>query len=208
MPDTRTAPRRTQDDAARGTCTGAAPCNPWLDTPARYGRVSRALHWLTAALVLLQFTTLLAWWGFGENALTLALAKIGPHGSLGTLILLVVLVRAAWAWVSRRRPSQPAGLAGIAARAVHGGFYLLLLLIPAMALLRQYGHGRPISFYGMEILPGSGHEAAWMAAPADLLHGVLSWLLLALIGGHLAMALIHRLWLKDAVLARLTGSLR
>ena len=65
----------------------------WRDSPDSYGRVSRALHWLTAALVTLQFTVLLAWRGMGGNAITLFLASIGPHGSLGFLILIVTLAR-------------------------------------------------------------------------------------------------------------------
>ncbi|GGW46544.1 hypothetical protein GCM10007158_04320 [Vreelandella hamiltonii] len=43
----------------------------------------------------------------------------------------------------------------------------------------------------------------WMISPADLLHGPLSWLLCGLVVGHIAMALIHRYWLKDNVLARM-----
>ncbi len=34
----------------------AAPVvDGWLDTPSRYGRVSRAFHWLMAALFAWQF---------------------------------------------------------------------------------------------------------------------------------------------------------
>lgn len=46
-----------------------------------------------------------------------------------------------------------------------------------------------------------------MVAPANLLHGVLSWCLSALIAGHIVMALFHQLALKDGTLARMAGSL-
>lgn len=192
------------------TIAGApAPANRWMDTPTRYGLVSRLLHWLTAALVMLQFAVVLTWdYWLGETPFTLLLAKIGPHGSVGTLILAVTLARALWALANRRRrPSHRPGLAGLAARGVHLSLYLLLALIPAMAILRQYGLGRPLWFYSVELIPATGYEVAWMQAPADLLHGPLSWLLLALIVGHVLMALIHRLWLRDAILSRLTGPL-
>jgi hypothetical protein len=42
-------------------------------------------------------------------------------------------------------------------------------------------------------------------APADLLHGVLAWSLLALIAGHVNMVLIHRHHLKDDTLTRMLG---
>jgi len=179
----------------------------WRDSPDCYGRVSRTLHWLTAALVTLQFAVLLAWRGMGENAITLFLASIGPHGSLGFMILIVTLVRLGWAWVNRKqRPSQPPGLGGRLAHVVHITFYGLLLWLPAFAILRQYGRGGALRLYGMELLPEAERDITWMIAPAELLHGPLSWLLGGLVIGHIAMALVHRLWLKDRVLARMVGA--
>lgn len=104
----------------------------WRNSPSHYGRISRALHWLTVAA--------------------------------------------------------------------------LLLWLPAFAILRQYGRGGALRFYGMELLPEAERNITWMIAPADLLHGPLSWPLCGLVIGHIAMALIHRFWLKDRVLARMVGS--
>lgn len=92
------------------------------------------------------------------------------------------------------------------ARVVHVTFYGLLLWLPAFAILRQYGRGGALRFYGLELLPEAERDIIWMIAPADLLHGPLSWLLLGLVIGHIAIALIHRFWLKDKVLARMAGS--
>ena len=179
----------------------------WRDSPNGYGRVSRALHWLTAALVTLQFAVLLAWRGMGVNAITLFLASIGPHGSLGFMILIVTLVRLGWAWLNRKqRPSQPPGLGGRLARFVHITIYGLLLWLPAFAILRQYGRGGALRFYSIELLPEAERDITWMIAPAELLHGPLSWLLCGLVIGHIAMALIHRFWLKDRVLTRMVGA--
>ncbi|MGM0825203.1 MAG: cytochrome b [Pseudomonadota bacterium] len=179
----------------------------WRDSPSHYGRISRALHWLTAALVTLQFTVLLAWRGMGENAITLFLANIGPHGSLGFMILIVTLIRLGWAWINRtKRPPKPPGWSGRLARCVHITFYGLLMWLPAFAILRQVGRGGALRFYGMEILPEAERDITWMIAPAELLHGPLAWLLCGLIFGHVAMVLIHRLWLRDKVLTRMVGS--
>ncbi|MBD3896434.1 cytochrome b [Halomonas sp. ML-15] len=185
----------------------ASPTNRWRDTPDRYGLVSRLLHWLTAAQVTLLFAVLLAWKGVGESPVTLFLAKIGPHGSLGAMLLVTTLLRAIWAYRQRHhRPPRPEGWAGVVARCVHLAFYALLILIPAMAILRQYGRGGPLIFYGKELMPEAERHIAWMVAPADLLHSTLAWLLLGLIAGHVAMALAHRLWLKDGILARMLGN--
>ncbi|MGO2006995.1 cytochrome b [Vreelandella alkaliphila] len=191
----------------RHASTSAHTSLGWRDSPNYYGRISRALHWLTAALVTLQFTVLLAWRGMGENAITLFLASIGPHGSLGFMILIVTLARLGWAWANRKqRPPHQPGLGGRLARLVHITFYGLLLWLPAFAILRQYGRGGTLRFYGMELLPEAERNITWMIAPADLLHGPLSWLLCGLVIGHIAMALVHRFWLKDRVLARMVGS--
>ncbi|MGP9687327.1 cytochrome b [Halomonas sp. AOP25-F1-15] len=179
----------------------------WRDSSNHYGRISRALHWLTAALVTLQFTVVLAWRGMGENAITLLLASIGPHGSLGFMLLIVTLARLGWAWINRKqRPPCPPGLGGRIARLVHITFYGLLLWLPALAILRQYGRGGTLRFYGMELLPEAKRDITWMIAPAELLHGPLSWLLCGLVIGHIAMALVHRFWFKDKVLERMMGS--
>ncbi|MEA2119052.1 cytochrome b [Halovibrio sp. HP20-50] len=179
----------------------------WRDSPSHYGRISRALHWLTAALVTLQFTVLLAWRGMGENVITLFLASIGPHGSLGFMILIVTLARLGWAWINRKqRPPRTPGLGGRLARFAHITFYGLLMWLPAFAILRQYGRGGALRFYGMELLTEAERDITWMIAPAELLHGPLSWLLSGLVIGHITMALTHRFWLKDRVLARMVGA--
>ncbi|MGQ7260753.1 cytochrome b [Vreelandella sp. V005] len=178
----------------------------WRDSPHHFGRISRALHWLTAALVLFQFIVVLAWRAMGENTLTIFLSSIGPHGSLGFLILLVTLARLGWALSNRKhRPLPPPGSSGQIARIVHITLYGLLLWLPAFGLLRQYGRGGALQFYGLELLPEAERNITWMMAPAGLLHSPLSWLLLGLIISHIVIALVHRLWFRDPISARLMG---
>lgn len=174
------------------------------DSPERYGTVSRILHWGMAALLA---------WQFAGMALRMILGRVplmafwvGTHVSVGTLLLLLVLLRAAWALAQRRRrPQYPAGPAGRLAGAGHLLLYALMIAIPALALLRQFGSGRGVTLFGIEVQRAGGEPVPWMTAPANLLHGNLAWLLLALIVGHVLMALIHRYLWKDDTLARMTG---
>ena len=176
----------------------------WLDTPERYGLVSRALHWLMAGLFLWQFL------GMG---LRLALGRhpvsaffVGTHAPLGTLLFLLVLLRGAWGLANaRRRPPHGPGLAGRAAWAGHLVLYALMLAIPTLALLRQYGSGRAFAPFGIPLMPG-GERIPALMAPANAAHGNLAWLLLALIAGHVAMVVVHRLRGQD-VLPRMAGRL-
>ncbi|MDX5503091.1 MAG: cytochrome b/b6 domain-containing protein, partial [Halomonas sp.] len=61
-----------------------------------------------------------------------------------------------------------------------------------LALLRQYGSGRTFEPFGIPLMPGFEGEIEWMVAPGSLFHGVLGWVLLALIVGHVAMVMWHR----------------
>ena len=157
----------------------------WRDTPHHYGVVSRLLHWLTALLVLTQFFVVVMWRVFGETSVTLMLSRLAPHGAIGLLLLVITLARLVW-WLNQRgqRPRQLHTLRGRLASTVHGLFYVLLMLISSLGLIRNYA--------GWEVIPGAENEIPALMLPADLLHSPLSWLLLLLIVGHIVMAIVHQ----------------
>ena len=165
----------------------------WQDTTYRYGFISRLLHWLTALLVLSQFLVVAMWRMLGETSVTLMLSRWAPHGAIGLLLLIITLVRLAW-WFNQRgqRPQQPRTLRGQLARSVHGLFYVLLVLISGLGLIRNYAGGWPLNVYGFELIPGADQDIPALMLPADVLHSPLSWLLLLLVTGHVAMAIAHK----------------
>jgi len=59
--------------------------------------------------------------------------------------------------------------------------------------------------FGVKLRGPAAEPTGWMTAPADLLHGTLAWLLLALIGGHVAMALVHQFLWQDGRLGLILG---
>ncbi len=177
----------------------------WLDTPERYGSVSRLLHWTMAYLLIWQFIVILTWRLFGDTQWVRTVTSLGPgHGTVGLLVIVLVVIRAIWWTINRnRRPVQSTTVTGRAAVVVHASFYLLMFSIPVLALLRTYGSGK-----GWEPwVASTGVEIPWMVALGDLLHGVLAWFLSILIGGHVVMALVHRFVWKDSTLRRMTSSL-
>lgn len=175
----------------------------WLDTPQHYGRVSRSFHWLMAALFAWQFAGALLYVGIGDTALTRFVG--GSHFTLGFTLFVLVLLRGAWGLANlSRRPSHP-GRLGRAAVVGHGVIYSLMIVVPALALFRQYGSGKPFTPYGIPLMPGRDSKIEWMMVPGDLLHHWLAFFLLAVLLGHTAMAVLHRMLWKDEVLARMTG---
>ena len=78
-----------------------------------------------------------------------------------------------------------------------------MIFVPAIAFLRQYGWADAFTPFGIPVLAARGTKIEWMAAPADLFPDGLGFGLSALILGHVAMALVHRLVWKDGTLDRM-----
>lgn len=181
--------------------------NRWKDSGLRYGLVTRAFHWSMAFVICWQFSGMVIGAIFGRSALTDFLNS--THGELGVIILVLAPLRALWGFYNmRNRPAHEDGLLGVAARTGHGVLYLLMLAIPAMAVLRAIGSQWGLRLFGYQLVPRGGENIGWMVAPANLLHGALAWTLLAMIGGHIAMVIVHRHVWKDDVLSRMAGGTR
>lgn len=174
------------------------------DSHHRYGMISRILHWGMALVLGWQFFTTLVRVLLEDSALDEF--AWGTHRAAGVLLMLLIVLRVLWALINRhRRPPSYS----VASRLGHGVLYLLMLIIPTLALLRQYGSGRELNVFGLQLMSGfEGDRIQWMMAPANLLHGVLGWTLLALIVGHIGMTLYHRRSAHHQdVLPRMTGPL-
>lgn len=180
------------------------------DMPRRHGLVSRTLHWIMAYLLMWQFVVVIGWIVLGDGAFMRTVSLFGPaHATVGTLVCGLVLPRSLWAFLNRhRRPPADAPPLGWLARGVHGAFYALMLIVPALALVRAYGAGKGYDLWGLQLIPATGHKVAALIAPADLFHAPLAWTLAVLISGHVVMALYHGIIRGDGTLARMAGPLR
>ena len=176
---------------------------PWLqpDSAARYGSVSRFFHWGMALCFACVFAAALTRFFAKDSALYELLWPL--HRPLGTLLMLLVLLRAAWAGLhARQRPPH----INQAAHLGHLALYLLMAAVPSMALLRQYGSGRGFAPWGVPLMDErTGDKIEWMTQLGNLLHSKLGWVLLACVAGHVAMALWHRRPGHTDVLPRMLG---
>jgi len=117
------------------------------------------------------------------------------------------VLRLLWALVERRRrPAYADTLLGRLARIGHVAMYVLMLIVPTLGLMRQYGSGRGFAPWGVALMENTGVRVDWMMAPANAVHGTLGWLLLVLIAGHTVMAFVHHFSLKDGTLRRMFGT--
>ncbi len=158
------------------------------DNTSRYGTISRFLHWAMALLLFWQFLSAAAHYFLEDTAVE---AFFWPtHKPLGALLLLLMVIRLLWALtqVAHRPPSI-----NLVAKLGHLALYLLVIAVPVLALLRQYGSGRAFEPFGIPVFAGfEGEKIEWMMDAGSNLHGELGWLLLLLMVGHVLMAIRHR----------------
>jgi cytochrome b561 len=165
--------------------------------------VSRFFHWLMALLFAWQFTSALLHLLARETAV----AKFfwSTHFTVGLGLFVLVLLRGTWGLINATsRPPHGSSLVGRAAVAGHLTIYALMIVIPALAILRAYGRGRGLAVLDVEIFAATGTEVPALTAPGNALHSPLGWVLLALIAGHAAMSLVHRRVWNDDVIGRMT----
>ncbi|GLS46811.1 cytochrome b [Methylobacterium brachythecii] len=173
----------------------------WLDTPQRYGRISRGFHWCMAAFFGWQFAGAVLFVSIGDKAITRLVG--GSHSTMGFVLFVLVLLRGVWGLMNLKRRPAHAGRLGRAAVTGHFLLYALMVVVPSLALLRQYGSGKGFSPFGVELMATRGYKIEWMMVPGDLLHYWLGFLLLGSILGHVTMAFVNRRAKRDDVLERM-----
>jgi cytochrome b561 len=187
------------------------------NTRDHWGQVTRGLHWLMAAMLLVQvplgFMMVDAYdaWlaGHGDTALVMQLSR--AHNTTGFLLLILVLLRLSWR-LGNPSPELPGALLAwqrFVARTTHISLYALLLVFPlsGWAALSAYEGDFPIFFFGRDdvfrIVPqaspgspfnsdlfGEIHESCWKVAAVILLL-------------HISAALWHEHIRRDGVLSRM-----
>ncbi|AHG62267.1 cytochrome b [Advenella mimigardefordensis] len=158
-----------------------------FDSSDKYGLVSRALHWLMALGFVWMFFTAALHYFADETPITDALWP--THPVMGFTVFCLAILRVVWAVVNMsRRPPSLSLLSGLG----HSVLYALMLVIPALALLRNYGADRPFSYLGISLMAPTGQKTQWMIDLAGLLHGELGWTMLALVLGHIGMVVVHK----------------
>ena len=160
----------------------------------RYDPLSQALHWATAALVLASFALAL-WPGLVKGSAAL-------HKSFGLALLFVVPLRLGWrltaGWGGARPGSKGGGT--LAAKAVHGMLYAMLLAVPLLGWLHLNSKGIGVSMFGLH-LPMLADADRELASVLFRAKRWLSYGMLGAVGLHAAAALAHHHLLRDGVLA-------
>ena len=188
----------------------------------RYHVVAMSLHWLIAALIIINIG--LAWYfnglplGLTPEMHGLAKVKIIQiHKPIGMAILVLSLARLAWRFISPP-PPLPASVTGwerLAANTVYVLFYVVMIGMPltgwimvsASKTILQY----PISFFGLFTWPAIGPLTALPFDQQHQIHELFStlhtagaWMIYVLLVLHVGAALRHQFIKRDEVLWRMS----
>lgn len=158
------------------------------DSSVRYGVVTRLLHWIMALGFAWMLLTACARAINEDAAFTKAVFQY--HSQVGFTILMLGVLRILWAFgQSKNRPSN-----SLMAKAGHGAMYLLMVLVPSLALLRTFGGGRAFTYLdSFTIIQATEQKVQGLIDLGNNFHGELGWLLFALILGHILMVIKHRM---------------
>jgi cytochrome b561 len=175
----------------------------WRNSEHSYGIVAQALHWLVAALVLLQLGL-----GLYAAGLPLGIARLewlSRHKSLGLAVLVLALLRLAWRMISPP-PALPASISRaerLAAAATHRMLYALLILAPLAGWLHASAAGLSVNWFGLWLVPDLAPKDEFWAARFKLMHELTILLLALLLAAHIGAALRHALVRRDGIVRRM-----
>jgi cytochrome b561 len=152
------------------------------------------------------FATLVFSKGMSELPDEHKLVEYGDHGLSVTTIALFLIVRILWrARVGfPRMPDNMSPLQVLAAKLVHYGLYVLLLVQISIGLCLSsttkqdfIAKGYGINYTSFQLAPKEMYETLLLT------HITVYWLIVATLVVHIAAALKHHFWDRDSVLARM-----
>lgn len=167
----------------------------------QYGTTAKVLHWLVAALLLVQY--LIGWLmpdihrGPPGTPMTL-------HISFGILILILVALRFAWRLAHPVAPeSSLAPWQRLSSEAMHWLLYALVLATTLTGWLFASFRGWSVSFFYLVPLPMLASNNPAAVKYIDGWHQAAEWTLLVAVGLHVAFALIHIVVYRDRIMQRM-----
>lgn len=174
-----------------------------MDKPTRYHPLIVSLHWLVALLTFMNL-------GIGLIVFRSGLpSPVGLHMLLGILVLIMIIIRFAARFLTRRPEAATTGnksldLMGVL---VHYGLYFFLALITVIGLVMSLRTGdfqfTFLSGIGLGNIDFSAIPARILGLSLRSIHRYSAYALLGLATLHVLAAMYHQFTLKDNLLGRM-----
>ena len=172
------------------------------DSQPHYTRTAVGLHWLIAALIVVA---LVVGWTMTDMPVSPQKLKIyNWHKWVGITVLWLAALRILWR-VTHRPPDMVAMPAWqrIAAHALHGVLYLLMLAQPISGWIYSNAAGYPIVYLRLIPLPNLVAKNPQLAESWQEVHETLGLVLAIVVAVHLLAAVKHHLIDKDDTMRRM-----
>lgn len=173
---------------------------------SHYSALQRSFHWIIAILVLGNLAGGLIADQLGDES-DLADQIMGLHMSTGMLILLLVVARLITRLVDRvpeplaAWPEWQKKLTLLG----HWTLYALILIMPVSGYLMVTAYeGNAPGFYGLFQFPALVGENESLNEFTHEVHGIVAWVLIVVVAGHVGFALKHHFADRDKTLRRMT----
>jgi cytochrome b561 len=168
-----------------------------------YSATARALHWITAALVLFMLPLGVAianeWGGPLKDPL------YDLHRSIGAVIIPLIILRLGYRLMHPPPPlpEEIPPLQQFAAHATHWGLYALLVIQPFVGWIATSAYRAPIMIFGLFELPPIWPQDRALSERLFVVHELIAVAIACLAAAHIAAALYHHFVRKDRVLMRM-----
>jgi cytochrome b561 len=169
----------------------------------RFTRLSRALHWLMALLIL---SILFIGIGMVSTVSPRYHELLSVHKSIGMVIFVLAAIRLINRLLTRQ-PLLPADLPAwqrVLAKASHYILYALMFALPLVGWSMLSAGGYPVLIFDHLELPSILPLDAGLYATLRRTHTILAFLLFGVFLTHLSAALFHALIRRDQVLESIT----
>lgn len=174
-------------------------------TPAlRYTRMARWLHWGIGAALLAQLVFGFLLDDIAPRGTPARAAVINLHKSLGLVLAALIVARLAWRW-RHRPPAWPLGTPGWQRRAAqlgHAALYVCMLVMPLSGYVASNFSRHGVKLFGLPLAPW-GPDRPEVYAALKLVHEMTALVFVALVLGHVAVALKHAWVDRDGLFDRM-----
>lgn len=166
-----------------------------------YDGVARTLHWLTVFLISVQFV--IGWLMDDVGRDTKVEGGIWWHLFVGGALILTIFIRVVWQVTHSPPPDRSSLWLRRVASATHFLLYAALIVTPLLGWANASSRGWVVRVFNIIPLPALTAKGSSFGHDMGDVHGVMAWVLFALIILHVSAALFHRFVLKDDVMSRM-----
>lgn len=158
-----------------------------------YDSFAKWLHWIMALMVLVMIAVGTYVSGL-EKTDPGYKELVGMHKSFGSVFMLLAVIRIIWSRI-KAQPKLPEVLSlweKFLSRSVTALLYVLMIIIPLSGYAQSNLFGFPVSLFGFVDMPQIFDKNVELAKLAGKFHMTMVYLLVVLVGTHIAGALKHR----------------